>query len=175
VAEIGRQAPEVRLPMLGSKKKVLAGLENYMGQPLLINFFASWCEPCIAEHSFLMETAKSRHIPVIGIAYKDKTLKALEFLERYGNPYQRVLTDEDGQAGIEWGISGVPETFLVDPRGIIVARNIGPLTPEAWKAAFDAPLAKASQIAEGRTKIEIQIRTHGGVEGPTAIPPDPAE
>lgn len=135
--EIGRAAPELRLPALGSAEKNRERLEHYRGRPILINFFASWCLPCIAENDFLMEIAKERRMPVIGIAYKDKPAKALGFLKRYGDPYSLVLSDEDGQAGIEWGVSGVPETFLIGPDGAIEAHYAGPLTQSAWDATFE--------------------------------------
>jgi cytochrome c biogenesis protein CcmG/thiol:disulfide interchange protein DsbE len=133
--EIGRPAPLLHLPELGGKNP--AGLEAFSGPVFLVNFFASWCVPCIAESDFLMGISRKQRISIIGIAYKDKTANAQRFLQRYGNPYRQVLADQGGQAGIEWGVSGVPETFLINASGRIAAHYAGPLTEAVWKMNFE--------------------------------------
>jgi cytochrome c biogenesis protein CcmG/thiol:disulfide interchange protein DsbE len=96
---------------------------------VLVNFFASWCLPCVAEHPMLVRLSRAG-VPVHGIAYKDKPADALAFLKRHGNPYTRLGVDEPGRVAIDWGVYGVPETYLIDPRGVIRWRYAGPITPE---------------------------------------------
>jgi len=93
--------------------------------PVLINFFASWCIPCVAEMPTLLELG--REVPIWGIAYKDKPANAAGFVARSGNPYARIASDQDGLAALDWGISGVPETFIIGPGGIIRWHNAAPL------------------------------------------------
>jgi cytochrome c biogenesis protein CcmG/thiol:disulfide interchange protein DsbE len=113
------------------------------GKPVLVNVFASWCAPCHQEHPFLMDLAKAGRIGMIGLNYKDKPENARRFLGRLGNPYARVGADPDGRNAIEWGVYGVPETFLVDGRGIIVFKHVGPLTPEIIRDRLE-PAIKAA-------------------------------
>ncbi|MFT8244226.1 DsbE family thiol:disulfide interchange protein [Roseomonas sp. BN140053] len=99
------------------------------GRPVLVNFWASWCVPCTIEHPQLMALARDG-VPVLGINYKDKPADAAGFLARRGNPYARLGADATGRVGIEWGVYGVPETYLLDGRGVIRWRWAGPVTPE---------------------------------------------
>jgi cytochrome c biogenesis protein CcmG, thiol:disulfide interchange protein DsbE len=128
-ALIGKPAPEFALPAL------LPGLPGAAradlgGKPVLVNFFASWCVPCRAEHPFLMELAKGADITIVGIVYKDKPEAAADLLLELGNPYDRIGQDVDGRTAIDFGVYGVPETFLVDAGGIVRFRQPGPLTPD---------------------------------------------
>lgn len=100
------------------------------GKPILVNFFASWCVPCIEEAEVLMGL-KRAGVPLYGIAYKDKPVATAGFLAEHGNPYARVARDEPGRVAIDWGVTGVPETYLVDKGGIVRARWVGPLTAES--------------------------------------------
>jgi cytochrome c biogenesis protein CcmG/thiol:disulfide interchange protein DsbE len=100
------------------------------GRPIVVNFFASWCEPCVQEAPALMEL-KRTGVPLYGIAYKDKPGATAAFLAHHGNPYDRLARDEPGRVAIDWGLTGVPETYLVDPQGIVRWRFVGPLTPQA--------------------------------------------
>ena len=112
------------------------------GKPVLVNFFASWCAPCVAEHPALMGLAKAG-MPIWAIAYKDAADKAAQFIARHGNPFARIARDGDGRVAIDWGVSGVPETFLVDGRGIVRWHWPGPMDAgtikdrlqPAWRAA----------------------------------------
>ena len=121
---IGKPAPKFPLPFLENHQVEML-VESYIGQPLLVNFFASWCAPCRAEAPALEKL--SEHIRIIGIAYKDRRAETTEFLELYGNPFNDIGMDQDGRAGIAWGVYGVPETFLIDSAGLIQWRHAGPL------------------------------------------------
>jgi cytochrome c biogenesis protein CcmG/thiol:disulfide interchange protein DsbE len=120
---IGRPAPA--LPEHVLPNHLRQDLEHYKGKPVLVNFMASWCVPCRAEIPAL-DVLKA-DVVIIGIAYKDKPHDTAEFLEQYGNPYDTVWVDDDGRAGIRWGIYGVPESFLIDGKGRIVLRHAGPI------------------------------------------------
>jgi cytochrome c biogenesis protein CcmG, thiol:disulfide interchange protein DsbE len=123
---IDQPAPRFALPPLidGEPGLSSADLE---GRVSLVNIFASWCAPCRKEHPLLNELAQSQRVAIYGINYKDKPDAAKAWLAELGNPYARIGTD-DGQAGIEWGVYGVPETFLVDRAGRIRYKHVGPLT-----------------------------------------------
>lgn len=105
------------------------------GQPILVNFFASWCLPCVEEEPMLMDL-KRRGVVLYGIAYKDKPAATAAYLARHGNPYTRVAHDEPGRVAIDWGVTGVPETYLIDPDGIVRWRGVGPLTPDSVTGAL---------------------------------------
>ena len=126
---VGRLAPQTVLPPL-RYQRVTDGadikLANFQGQPLLINFFASWCTPCRAEAPALKML--SADIAILGIAYKDRFEDTEKFIEQFGNPFQAIGMDKDGRIGLEWGVYGVPETYLLDADGVIVLRHAGPLT-----------------------------------------------
>ena len=94
----------------------------------LLNVFASWCGPCLVEHPILVNFAKTSDIPILGFNYKDKPQAAVQWLNRHGDPYERVVLDIDGRVGLDYGVYGVPETFLIDGRGFIRYKKIGPLT-----------------------------------------------
>ena len=99
------------------------------GRPILIDFWASWCAPCREEHPVLMEIARDDRFNLVGINYKDETPNALRFLGELGNPYAAVGIDPKGISAIDWGVYGIPETFLVDADGTIVYKHIGPFLP----------------------------------------------
>lgn len=128
-ALIGKPAPALELPALqeGGAPLSLAALK---GQPVAINFFASWCLPCRAEHPLLGKIAEEYGIAVIGIAYKDKPEDAQRYLVDLGNPYAAIGIDESGRAGIEFGLTGVPETYVIDRDGIVRYRLAGPIAPD---------------------------------------------
>ncbi|MDD9718138.1 DsbE family thiol:disulfide interchange protein [Dinoroseobacter sp. PD6] len=126
---IDAQAPEFTLDGIpgldtpGLAKADLSGADN----PLVVNVFASWCVPCRAEHAVLTRMAREENIHLLGINYKDKPEDAVRWLDELGNPYERIGADLTGRVGIEWGISGVPETFVIDANGIVVYRFVGPI------------------------------------------------
>jgi cytochrome c biogenesis protein CcmG/thiol:disulfide interchange protein DsbE len=121
----------------------LAGKEHGHGDVVLVNFFASWCVPCLQEHPLLMALAAREKLVVLGINYKDPAPGGLQFLVRHGNPYRAVGVDAAGRAAIDWGVYGMPESFLVDGRGRIVLKQVGPLTPEAVEGILLPALRKA--------------------------------
>tara|TARA_B100000683_G_scaffold39052_1_gene34413 strand:- start:296 stop:871 length:576 start_codon:yes stop_codon:yes gene_type:complete len=106
-------------------------LEMYSGSPFLVNFFSSWCEPCKLEASNLEKL--SERIPIIGISYKDQKEDTYLFLDKYGNPYDELSYDSDGSIAINWGVYGVPETFIINENGIIIFRHPGPITANVLK------------------------------------------
>lgn len=122
---IGRPAPAIDLPPLQEGAPRLTG-EDLKG-PMLLNFFASWCVPCRAEHPLLMRLARSEGVTLHGIAYKDDPANSRAFLDELGNPFGKIGVDRDGRAGIDFGVSGVPETYLIDSEGIVRYRQWGPL------------------------------------------------
>lgn len=126
-ALVGRPLPQLTLPTLvgGEAAPLRAAVEG----PTLVNVFASWCTPCEVEHPELVRLRRSG-VRVVGLAYKDEPANTAAFLARLGDPFTTVLLDRDGRAGIELGISGVPETYLVDGAGVVRAKHAGPLTPE---------------------------------------------
>ncbi|MGB8839771.1 MAG: DsbE family thiol:disulfide interchange protein [Aliidongia sp.] len=129
-AMIDKPAPEFALPALMDDRPGLARTD-LAGQPHLVNFFASWCVPCRMEHATLSGFAASGRIPVVGIAYEDKPEDSKRFLTELGDPYQRIGIDRGGRTAIDFGVYGVPETYIVDATGAIRYRWVGPLTPEA--------------------------------------------
>lgn len=136
VHQTGKPMPAFELPLMDQDKKLNS--KTLAGQWVLVNFFASWCTPCLAEHAFL-KTLPTSGFTRIGIAYKDKAEAIHRFLDKRGNPYHQVGIDHEGLAAIDWGVTGVPESFLINPQGMIVAHFAGPLTPEEWAHSF-APL-----------------------------------
>jgi len=130
-ALLGRPAPQLALPPLDARSPGLGPRDlAAKGRVTIVNLFASWCVPCREEAPQLAQLGRARGVRLIGIAYKDKPEAARAFLEETGNPYQRIGLDADGRAGIEWGISGVPETFVLDGNGVVRGR-FGPLTPDS--------------------------------------------
>lgn len=134
-ALVGRPAPAIAIG--GLDGAAARPLNAVLQGPGLINVFASWCVPCAVEHPELMRL-KSQGVRIVGVAYKDKPMASRAFLERLGDPFAVVLTDPDGLAGIELGVSGVPETFAVDARGVIVAKHSGPMTRADAQHLVDA-------------------------------------
>ncbi len=147
---IGKPAPEFNLPALpgitGPDGKPVPGLSLAdLRTPgiKMVNFFASWCVSCRQEHPFLMELARRQEMPVYGIAYKDAPEKTLAWLNDLGNPYARIGVDRSGRTGIDFGVYGIPETFFIDERGVIVYKFTGPLSPQAWEKDVKPALEKA--------------------------------
>ena len=126
---VGQPAPAFDLPGLRAEEPRLqrSGLE---GQVVLVNFFASWCAPCRIEHPLLMSLAKSGGLRLVGINYKDKPEDALKFLRQLGDPYAAIGADRDGRTFIDWGLTGVPESFLLDSKGVVRVHFRGVLTED---------------------------------------------
>lgn len=129
---IDRPAPAFALPQLHTPEKVI-GPESLRGQVWLLNVWASWCVSCRQEHPVLVDLAKSGEVPIYGLNYKDQRDDALRWLLQWGDPYKLSIMDEKGATGIDYGVYGVPETFVIDKAGIIRYKQIGPLTPEVLR------------------------------------------
>ena len=124
-ALVGKMVPDLTLPTLVEGQPVRIR-ELAAGGPMVLNLFASWCAPCEIEHPILMGL-RGQGVRVVGIAYKDAPPNAQAFLTRLGNPYATVLVDRDGRAGVELGVTGVPETFVIGRDGNVLAKHTGPL------------------------------------------------
>jgi len=122
----GKPAPAVEITTLGDKK-MFSDSDLRSGEVVLVNYWASWCAPCRAEHPNL-ETLADEGIPVYGVNYKDKPGNALDFLEELGDPYAATGADAQGRMALNWGVYGVPETYVIDGEGKIVLRFAGPIT-----------------------------------------------
>ncbi len=129
---IDKPAPAFRLPLLNAPDRTLAP-QDLRGQVWLLNVWASWCVACRLEHPLVLETAKTGTVPIYGLNYKDRPADALRWLERFGNPYVSSLSDTEGLVGIDFGVYGVPETYVIDKAGFIRHKVIGPLTPEGMR------------------------------------------
>jgi cytochrome c biogenesis protein CcmG/thiol:disulfide interchange protein DsbE len=147
-ALIGRAVPETILPALPNTEfagKPVRGLtpDLFKGQVTLVNVWASWCVPCHDEAPLLMQMASDRRYQIVGINYKDQADNARRFLGRYGNPFSAVGTDDNGRASIEWGVYGVPETFVVGRDGRIAYKLVGPISPENLERLVKPAIEKA--------------------------------
>jgi cytochrome c biogenesis protein CcmG/thiol:disulfide interchange protein DsbE len=147
-ALIGRPAPQTPLPPLDGLVEggaQIAGLDPaaFKGRVSVVNVWASWCVPCHDEAPLLLQLAQDKRIRVVGINYKDTQDNARRFLGRYGNPFSAVGVDANGRASIEWGVYGVPETFVVGSDGNIAYKLIGPITPENFDSVLKAEIGKA--------------------------------
>jgi cytochrome c biogenesis protein CcmG, thiol:disulfide interchange protein DsbE len=132
-ALIGATAPETVLPPLEGME--LPGLDTsaFDGGVTLVNVWASWCAPCRQEHPLLMALAADERVSIVGLNYKDRPDNARRFLGELGNPYRAIGTDDTGRAAIDWGVYGVPETFLVGPEGTILYKHVGPFTAQSMR------------------------------------------
>ena len=148
-ALVGQPAPPFDLPALDGA--VVPGLKraDLDGHVTVVNIFASWCGPCRVEHPELVALAKDGRIRVVGIDYKDQPQNAKRFLDDLGNPYAAIGVDTRGRIAIDWGVYGVPETFVVDRAGIIRFKVIGPLSADAVKGSLVPAIEKALASAMG--------------------------
>jgi cytochrome c biogenesis protein CcmG, thiol:disulfide interchange protein DsbE len=127
---VQKPAPAFKLAQLVQPDQAFAPADM-KGQVWMLNVWASWCVACQAEHPVLMDLARAGTVPVIGLDYKDTRTNGLKFLSRHGDPYRLSAFDADGRVGIDYGVYGVPETFIIDTNGVIRHKQIGPITPEA--------------------------------------------
>ena len=137
---IGKAAPAFRLAQLHDASKTI-GPEDMRGQVWLLNVWASWCVTCRQEHPLLVEMARQKIVPIYGLNYKDKREDGIAWLTQLGDPYVLAAYDVEGRVGIDWGVYGVPETFLIDKAGIIRYKVIGAITPEVIQTKL-IPLIK---------------------------------
>ena len=138
---IGKPAPAFRLEQLHQPQAAFTP-EEMKGKVWLLNVWASWCVSCRVEHPLLVEMSKQKLVPIIGLQYKDKRDDGMQWLARFGDPYVFSLHDFDGRVGIDYGVYGVPETFVIDKQGVIRYKQIGPITAEALEQKI-LPLLKS--------------------------------
>ena len=147
-ALIGRPVPDTPLPPIPGLARdgaPVPGIANadFKGAVSLVNVWASWCVPCHDEAPLLMKLAEDKRIRIIGINYKDQPENARRFIGRYGNPFAAVGADANGRASIDWGVYGVPETFVIDRNGRIAYKLVGPITPGNLEAALKPAIEQA--------------------------------
>ena len=137
---IGKPAPAFALARLDDPAQTIRR-DDLLGQVWMLNVWASWCVACREEHPLLVEFAKSKMLPIYGLNYKDKPAAGQKWLADFGNPYNASLTDLDGRVGIDYGVYGVPETFIMDRQGVVRFKQIGPITPEVIRTKIE-PLVR---------------------------------
>ena len=138
---IDKPAPTFALARLDDAGKTVR-LDDLKGKVFILNVWASWCVACREEHPVLLDFAKKRVVPVYGLNYKDTRPEASAWLARFGNPYEASFFDEDGRVGLDFGVYGVPETFIVDGNGVIRMKHIGPITPDVLANKIEPLLKK---------------------------------
>jgi cytochrome c biogenesis protein CcmG/thiol:disulfide interchange protein DsbE len=126
---IDKAAPEFALPVLAAPGQTIRRAD-LLGKVWMLNVWASWCEACREEHPYLVEFARLKAVPIYGLDYKDQDEPAQQWLAQRGNPYDASLVDANGRVGIDFGVYGVPETFVIDKQGVVRYKKIGPLTPQ---------------------------------------------
>lgn len=141
---IDHPLPEFDLAPIQGHKEGFAN-SDLNGQVALVNVFASWCVACVVEHPVLMEISKTSPVLITGIDWKDKPGDGSEWLNKNGNPYARVGDDADGRTAIDFGVTGAPETFVVDKNGRIRYKQIGPITPKVWREKLKPMIEKLKQ------------------------------
>ena len=137
---IGKPAPAFALARLDDPAQTIRR-DDLLGQVWMLNVWASWCVACRQEHPLLVEFAKSKMLPIYGLNYKDQPAAGQKWLRDFGNPYKASLTDLDGRVGIDFGVYGVPETFIMDRQGVVRFKQIGPVTPEVIRTKIE-PLVR---------------------------------
>mgnify|MGYP002654589170 FL=1 len=141
---IGKIAPTFSLPVLNQENQIFTPSEM-LGKVWLLNVWASWCVSCRAEHPLLNELAKMKLVPILGLNYKDQDPAALKWLTELGNPYDLSIVDAKGLVGIDYGVYGVPETFVIDQTGKVAFKHIGPITPDSMQKTLLPLIAKLNQ------------------------------
>ncbi len=138
---VGKPAPEFSVPTLHDESR-LVGRKDMLGKPWVLNVWASWCQPCREEHPLLVDYAKRARVPIVGLHYKDTRQAGARWLQQLGNPYTVTLFDGDGRVGIDFGVYGVPETYVIDAQGLIRLKHKGALTPDVMRTQIEPLLAK---------------------------------
>jgi cytochrome c biogenesis protein CcmG, thiol:disulfide interchange protein DsbE len=146
---VGKPAPVFALPAIEDLKTETSAVPGFatadlaQGKVSIVNVWASWCTPCVAEHPYLTELATKSGAPLYGINYKDKPENARRFLGRHGNPFSGIGADATGRTAIDWGVTAVPETFIVDGTGVVVHKHTGPIHPEVMARDLLPAIARA--------------------------------
>jgi cytochrome c biogenesis protein CcmG/thiol:disulfide interchange protein DsbE len=148
-ALIGKTAPSLSLPPLEGSNTAALTDAALKGKLTLVNVFASWCVPCRQEHPILKDLAKDGRIDIVGINYKDRNDNALRFLGELGNPYKAIGVDPNGKAAIDWGVYGIPESYLVGPDGTILYKKVGPFDERSLTQDLLPAISKASARTGG--------------------------
>ena len=142
-----KAAPEFELPRLKNPNQSV-GSADYDGRVALLNIWATWCIGCRQEHEYLLKLADEIDIPLYGLNWRDRREDALSWLQQLGDPYVASAYDEDGRVGIDWGVYGAPETFLIGADGVILYKHISPMTEEVWQAEFQPRILAAKGRSE---------------------------
>lgn len=149
-ALLGKPAPATQFPPLeglvsdGRQVRGFTSAELVTGKPIIVNFWASWCVPCAEEQPLLVDLQKRTGVKLYGVNYKDDPVAARRFLGRYGNPFTAVGVDEKGRGAIEWGVYGMPETFVLNGRGEIAFKHVGPISQQSIETKLLPAIARAS-------------------------------
>ena len=175
---IGKPAPPWSLPRLSTSGSAASGGADagsldggaLKGQPYLLNVWASWCAPCLQEHPVLVELAKRKVIRIVGINYKDRPEDARAWLARHGNPFAEIVADRQGRTAIDFGVYGVPETFLVDGQGVIRFKHIGALTVDAVQGRLLPAIAAlggapGALLTSGPASLPVPTAESAGLSG----------
>lgn len=141
---IGKAAPEFNLPTVANPEQMLSS-QDFTGKVVIFNVWASWCVACREEHPLLVEFSKTQQTPIYGLNYKDKRNDAIRWLQAFGDPYLVSAHDLSGTVGIDWGVYGVPETFILDKKGVIRFKQIGPVTPQVVNEKIIPLIARLEQ------------------------------
>ena len=136
---IGKAAPAFSLPLVGDANASFSP-ENMKGKVWLLNVWAPWCVSCRQEHGVLMELAQTQTVPIVGLNWKDKSREAEQMLRQQGSPYAAVPDDLTGMVGIDYGVTGTPETYVIDKAGIVRMKHVGPISPDVWKEKIEPKL-----------------------------------
>jgi cytochrome c biogenesis protein CcmG/thiol:disulfide interchange protein DsbE len=150
---VGRQAPATTFPPVdglevdGSQVLGFSSADLAKGQVSVVNFWASWCQPCVEEHPLLVQLKRDSGVEIYGVNYKDKASAARHFISRYGNPFTAVGSDAEGRGAIEWGVYGMPETFVVDGTGKVVYKHVGPISSDSMATKLLPAIEKARGLA----------------------------
>jgi cytochrome c biogenesis protein CcmG/thiol:disulfide interchange protein DsbE len=137
---IGKPAPAFALTLLDNPEKTIRR-EDMLGKVWMLNVWASWCVACREEHPLLVAFSRKKLLPVYGLNYKDERMAGMKWLSSFGNPYDASLFDHDGRVGIDYGVYGVPETFIIDREGVVRCKQIGPVTEEVLRTKIE-PLVR---------------------------------
>ncbi len=137
---IEKKVPRFESESLLDDKKFIS-TEEFGNKTVIVNFFATWCKPCREEHPYIKRLSNTKGIKIIGINYKDNPQRTIKWLKELGNPYSNIAIDSNGQIGIDWGVYGLPETFIVNAEGIIKYRHVGPITKKVYNNFYSKVIA----------------------------------